>query len=54
MTDDREPRAGDPRAISGGSLQEAELQAAPDVWRATAARSNKLCMRATAAMALPL
>ncbi len=41
MTDDREPRARDPRAISGGSLQEAELQAAPDVaWRATAARSE--------------
>jgi len=40
MTDDREPRAGDPRAISGGSLQEADLQAAPDVWRATAARSE--------------
>src|SRR5881296_3807580 len=41
MTDDREPRARDPRTISGGSLQEAELQAAPDVaWRATAARSE--------------
>jgi len=41
MTDDREQRARDPRAISGGSLQEAELQAAPDVaWRATAARSE--------------
>ena len=41
MTDDREPRARDPRGISGGSLQEAELQAAPAVaWRATAARSE--------------
>src|SRR2546422_618564 len=35
MADDREPRAGHPRPISGGSIQEADLSAAPDVaWRA--------------------
>src|SRR2546428_6206502 len=41
MTDDREPRARDPRTISGGSLQEAEPRAAPrGAGRATAARSE--------------
>src|SRR3989442_12079943 len=35
MADDREPRAGHPRPISGGSIQEADRSAAPDVaWRA--------------------
>src|SRR5438093_1409845 len=37
MTDDHDALARQARAISGGSLQEAELPAAPDVaWRATA------------------
>jgi len=35
MADDRETRAGHPRPISGGSLQEVNLSAAPEVaWRA--------------------
>jgi peptide/nickel transport system permease protein len=41
MTDDREPRAGQPRAISGGSTQEAELPATSDVaWRMRADQSE--------------
>jgi ABC-type dipeptide/oligopeptide/nickel transport system permease subunit len=37
MTDNREPRAVQPRPISGGSIQEAELQATSDVaWRTRA------------------
>ena len=41
MADDREARAAQPRIISGGSLQEAELGAAPDVaWRAKAERAE--------------
>jgi peptide/nickel transport system permease protein len=41
MTDDREAHAAPPRIISGGSLQEADLGAAPDVaWRAKADRAE--------------
>jgi peptide/nickel transport system permease protein len=41
MTDDRKLRAGQPRAISGGSLQEAELPATSDVaWRTRADQSE--------------
>jgi peptide/nickel transport system permease protein len=41
MTDDRDPRAVQPRPISGGSLQEAELPATTDVaWRTRADQSE--------------
>ncbi len=41
MTDDRDVRAGQPRSISGGSLREAELGAAPDVaWQAKKERAD--------------
>jgi len=41
MTDERDARARQPRSISGGSLREAELSAAPDVaWRATKERAD--------------
>jgi len=36
MTDDREPRAGRPRIISGGSTQEAELPSSDVAWRTQA------------------
>src|SRR5215468_10527162 len=41
MTDERDARVRQPRSISGGSLREAELGAAPDVaWRATKERAD--------------
>src|SRR5499427_9581080 len=41
MTDERDARPGQPRSISGGSLREAELGAAPDVaWRAKKERAD--------------
>jgi peptide/nickel transport system permease protein len=40
MTDDREPRAGRPRTISGGSLQEAELPSSDVAWTTKAAPSE--------------
>jgi peptide/nickel transport system permease protein len=41
MADDRDARPMKPRAISGGSLQEAELPATPDLaWRAKADRAE--------------